>query len=243
MWVGHGGRVSKRKQPKPPYKGAPPMQCSVYYWWWEFLKRHEGYKQTCLNGGKGEYEELYRDLGNVHEGGFWEWWKAHQHLFDEPLPPIAKVIGKGDVKGLGDDILLIAVPKSQRLPQTIKQIKRALLAEGVKKGERQKPSAAIYKVVSKPVLSGLYDALRVWDAHKLFGDVPYYLIRDFIDGKLTEAEVREYATITSDKQKTELFGHQQIRIPKTLFVSRNLRIAKQYIDNLPTKEFPKRSHR
>lgn len=241
--VGYGGRPSKRKQPKPPYKGAPPMQCSVYYWWWEYLRRHEGYKATCLNGGVGEYAEMYAELGNVHEGDFWTWWKAHQRLFDEPLPPVAKAVSKSEARSLGDDMLLIAVPKSQRLAQSVKQIKRALLAKGVKRGERKRTSDAVYKVHSKPVLSGLYDALRVWDAHKLLGDVPLYLIKDFIDGKLTEAEVRDYAAITSDKRKRELLGEQHTRIPKSLFVSRNLRIAKQYIDNLPTREFPVRSSR
>jgi hypothetical protein len=241
--VGHGGRESKRKQPLPPYKGAPPMQCSVYYWWWEFLKRHEGYKETCLNGGKGEYAELYRELGNVHEGGFWQWWKAHLHLFDEPLPPVAKVISKDALADLGDDMLLIAVPKSQRLPQSMGQIKRALLAEGVKKGERLKPSEAVYKVHSKPVLSGLYDALRVWDAYKLLGNVSLYLIADYVDGKLSEAEVRKYDAITSDKEKRELIGDAYHRGAKSLFVWRNIRIAQQYIDNLPKKIFPFRTHR
>ena len=241
--VGFGGRKSKRRQPKPPYKGAPPMQCSVYYWWWEFLKRHEGYKETCLNGGKGKYAELYKELGNVHEGGFWEWWKAHQHLFEEPLPPVAKVIGKADVDEVGDYMLLIAVPKHQRLPQSIKQIKRALLAKGVKMGERQKTSEAIYQVHSKPVLSGLYDALRVHDAYKQFGKVAFYLIKDYIDGKLTAAQVREYDAITSDKKKRELLGDPYLRGTKSLFVWRNINIAEQYIKNLPSKRFPVRTKR
>ena len=35
---------------------------SVYYLWWEFLRRHDGYKETCENGGKGKYAKLYARL-------------------------------------------------------------------------------------------------------------------------------------------------------------------------------------
>ena len=47
---------------------------SVYYFWWEFLKHHEGYKKTCESGGKGQYARLYADFGNVHGVSFREWW-------------------------------------------------------------------------------------------------------------------------------------------------------------------------
>ena len=43
---------------------------SVYYLWWEFLRRNEDYKKTCENGGKGKCDRLYADFGNVHEGTF-----------------------------------------------------------------------------------------------------------------------------------------------------------------------------
>jgi hypothetical protein len=55
-----------------------PWEDSVYYIWWEFLRRHDGYKKTCDNGGEGEYAKLYADFGNVHEGTFTEWWTRDQ---------------------------------------------------------------------------------------------------------------------------------------------------------------------
>ena len=47
---------------------------SVYYFWWEFLRRHAGYEHTCENGGKGKYADLYADFGNVYGLSFKEWW-------------------------------------------------------------------------------------------------------------------------------------------------------------------------
>ena len=33
--------------PKAPFPKAPPYQRSVYYYWWLFLKEHEGYRACC----------------------------------------------------------------------------------------------------------------------------------------------------------------------------------------------------
>lgn len=61
-------RKDLRPQPHP-YKHV------VYYWWWEYLKRHTGYLQTCVDGG-GEFESLYQDFGDVRGDDFWEWWTS-----------------------------------------------------------------------------------------------------------------------------------------------------------------------
>lgn len=62
--------MGKNLLPQPhPYKHV------VYYWWWEYLKRHTGYLQTCADGG-GEFESLYQDFGDVRGDDFWEWWTS-----------------------------------------------------------------------------------------------------------------------------------------------------------------------
>ena len=40
-----------------------PWRRNIYYFWWEFLKRHEGYRKCCERGGTGEYSEFYCRLG------------------------------------------------------------------------------------------------------------------------------------------------------------------------------------
>ena len=96
---------------------------SVYYLWWEFLRRHEGYKETCENGGKGKYEKLYADFGNVHEGTFREWWTKDDRgarLFAEPpLPNNVVALTPKELDALPEDwdagsLLVVAIPLSLR---------------------------------------------------------------------------------------------------------------------------------
>ena len=67
-----------------------PWNESVYYMWWEFLRRHEGYMRTCENGGTGRYSSLYEDFGDVHSADFKTWWSKNDRgarLFAEPATP------------------------------------------------------------------------------------------------------------------------------------------------------------
>ena len=121
-----GARPSRRQPPQKPFKEAKAWQTSVYYYWWEYLRRHEGYRRTCENGGKGKYAALYRDFGDVHAGEFWDWWKGHMDLFCEPTPPYARIVVLRDVVDTPPNTVLIQVSLEQRLALTIRQIKRQL---------------------------------------------------------------------------------------------------------------------
>ena len=39
---------------------------SIYYLWFEYLKRSEKYKKACANKGKG-MTKLYKDFGNIFQ--------------------------------------------------------------------------------------------------------------------------------------------------------------------------------
>ncbi len=71
---------------KPPYPNAFGWQCSVYYYWYEYLRRHEGYRETCLNDGTGSCADEYVTFGNVHDLNFAEWWGERFWLFEEKRP-------------------------------------------------------------------------------------------------------------------------------------------------------------
>jgi len=76
-------------------KSSEPYKNSAYYLWWEFLRRNDGYKKCCENGGKGQYSKLYQDFGNVHQTNFKTWWQTNNRgatLFGEIVPPEFKVI-------------------------------------------------------------------------------------------------------------------------------------------------------
>ena len=62
-------------------------KASVYYWWYEYLRRSDVYRKCCERGGKGKLAWLYEDFGNVfaeantEKEAFRVWWREHAHLF------------------------------------------------------------------------------------------------------------------------------------------------------------------
>ena len=59
---------------------------TIYYQWWDYLRAHDGYKETCEAAGKGEFADLYKKFGNIHSMDFPTWWKRKgRGLFAEPF--------------------------------------------------------------------------------------------------------------------------------------------------------------
>ena len=113
--------------PKSPFHGAKPWQESVYYFWWEYLRRHDGYRETCRNGGRGKLSAMYRDFGDVCTGTFMNWFDERgARLFAEMEMPRCRVVRPGDVAGLGADWLLIAVPKARKQRSALRHIRELL---------------------------------------------------------------------------------------------------------------------
>lgn len=78
----------------------------MFYYWWEYLQRHDGYRETCEAGGIGQYAKLYADFGDVHSGDFWSWWAKHDHLFAEPRARQAELVDHAELsKQASDDVL------------------------------------------------------------------------------------------------------------------------------------------
>ena len=116
-WVEGNIRYRKNKTAKggkTSVKGVPTTD-SIYYLWFEYLKRSEKYKTACANNGKG-MSKLYKDFGNVfeYEGveGFWSWWNERgQYLFGiEGKQEIVEFDNADEVVGY-EDYKLIAIPK------------------------------------------------------------------------------------------------------------------------------------
>ena len=117
-WVEGNTRYRKNKTAKggkTSVKGVP-ITDSIYYLWFEYLKRSEKYKTACANNGKG-MSKLYKDFGNVfdYEGveGFWSWWNEKgQYLFGiEATQEIVEFDSADGVVGY-EDYKLIAIPKN-----------------------------------------------------------------------------------------------------------------------------------
>jgi len=133
-WEEGNTRYQKNKNAvggKTSVKGVPTTD-SIYYLWFEYLKRSEKYKKACANNGKG-MTKLYKDFGNMfeYEGaeGFWTWWNERgQYLFGiESKQEIVEFDNANEVVGY-DDYKLVAIP-TNLTKTTIKKRLNKLIAE------------------------------------------------------------------------------------------------------------------
>ena len=161
-----------------PFRGAEPWQCNVYYFWWEFLRRHEGYKDCCERGGKGKYRKLYADFGNIHKhDDFWKWWSEKveddvwktptrgERLFAEPAGRQIEITNR--VFNTRSDTLTVTIPLEIRTPHLIQQLRKLLDERQEQVNEVRRTSRALYPVAtSTPKLRALYYALRVYDVEQ-----------------------------------------------------------------------------
>ena len=238
-----GARKTKRKPPKPPFRGAKPWQCSVYYFWWEYLRENEIYLRCCANGGRGKLWKLYRDFGDVRDDNFWAWWRTHDHLFSEPLPKRTEVVERNS-KIAHDGYMVLAVPTDIPLALAFQQIKRLLSPAMNRPIRLTTDSQAKYPVATKPVLSSLNTHLEVWRARKDHPRLKLFEIADLVGLVVDETLPKELA---SDFKRGATEHRKDLdrilRKKKAVLVSRHLRIARQYIDGVGIGEFPKRDRR
>ena len=141
---------------------------SVYYLWWEFLRRSTAYKKCCASGGKGKMKNIYQDFGDVFTTDFKRWWQTNErgaYLFAEQLPPKMIVIDKMPDASISGQVLVLQVP--------LKLPKRLLMAEfqkllnvnhSGKRGRRNNvSSSARYPVTGHIDTDALQKCLRVYD--------------------------------------------------------------------------------
>jgi len=230
----------KRRRVQPPYKDAPRMHCSVYYYWWQYLRRHSGYRSVCERGGKGRMACLFRDFGDVHATDFWTWWRSHAELFAEPRPRVVSVFDADERK---DDTLIVVVPLENKASLSVRQFKKLLEAHVKAKKRAITVSRAKYPVATKPHLPSLHQHLSVWDAKHAhpdlddaeLADVAGITVNQVVDG-MTLSQFR-HAGMSTDRAERVLKRRKQ------LAVQRHLRIAAQYIENVGKGFFPYRTTR
>lgn len=247
-----GVRPSKRKPPNPPYKGAPSWKCSVYYYWWEYLRRHEGYRQCCLKGGKGDYAKLYADFGDIHaHDDFWLWWskEGHNELFCEPTARQIRVFDANSrfEPTLSIDTLTLELPLELRTAYLIAGIRTVLKQQAAKAKAAKRISRARYPVATKPVLMSLHQHLVVYDAHRANPKLKLYEIYDLVhqEAGMNVSETVHGETVAK-LRKLDLPYYDILRVVRQRqanVVRRNIRIAEQYIDNVANGLFPCRINR
>ena len=116
-------------------KSQERFKNSVYYLWWEFLRRSEAYKKCCESGGKGKLMKIYQEFGDVFATDFKTWWQTNErgsNLFAEHLPPKFQPIKVIPDESIMNQVMLLQVPMAlpkrllmsefQNLLNNIKQI-------------------------------------------------------------------------------------------------------------------------
>lgn len=235
------GAPYRARLPKPPYAGAEGWKCSVYYYWWEYLRRHDGYKRTCERGGTGKYAALYKSFGDVHASSFTDWWWSHFHIFTF-VSDAQRFSGKSQPHIEFPGVFLhvgYAKSKSEMMSSArdeIMKLRQRELNEELEKAIEFKPAA-------RPVLKSLHQHLLAWDAKKLHPDLD--------DADLCDVAGLEVSLPYDPKEIAELKAEgagvgdleRANRRAKMLTVQRHLRIAQQYIDNVVLGQFPLRKGR
>jgi hypothetical protein len=172
-WVEEGVRYQKDKRVrggKRRVKGTWTTD-SIYYLWFEYLKRSERYKKACANNGKG-MTKLYKDFGNIFEyvgvEGFWRWWNERgQLLFSaKPLSNIDAFFTIDDIEDYKIEIdkgqiLLLPIPTSGSREVIKKSVNKLIDEIDIQKDKEHKPQ---YEVESQKVdVKGLQKALLAHD--------------------------------------------------------------------------------
>ena len=222
----------------PPFPNAKPWQCSVYYYWWEYLRRHKGYQATCDAGGMGDFAELYGDFGDVHSTDFWTWWRGHNHIFAEP--PVRQV-RKAEAHEVSDKTtVILSVPLDTRLSLTTAQFRRLIEPMLIEHNRSKSLSGAKYPVETKPYLPTLHEHLMVWDARQADANIKDADIADSVGLRINH--VVDGETIASRKSLQLGFKdiERVLERRKKLSVQRHLRIAEQYIHYTSKGRFPLR---
>jgi hypothetical protein len=150
---------------------------SVCYLWWEFLRRHEGYRNTCENGGQGKFAAMYADFGDVHASDFKTCWtkgdRGAQLFAEPPIPQSVGTLNKSDLARLSqgwDETTLLLVSIPLRLPKAFIERRVAKLVRQHhcrKRGERlMTESRAKYPISTQFNIHSLKTILDVYDLRR-----------------------------------------------------------------------------
>ena len=152
--------------PKPPYKNADRNKCSVYYYWWEFLRLNEDYKDSSKRSQNPKMKSVYDDFGDVSDDDFVGWWiNRGRDLFCEKKPSIEVVMNIADLSRYRDNYYFVAIPRYGEIDRVMTEIHDILIPHLSGTGEfldfstGTNASTAKYPVYATPHLKSLHEHL------------------------------------------------------------------------------------
>ena len=215
-------------------------QRSVYYWWWEYLRRNDAYKICCEKGGRGELAELYADFGNVHAMDFKQWWTENNRggtLFAEQAvedrlrelkPDEAAELGGWDK----NEFMVVLVPLSQPKRHLTQRFTTLLKHrhEGARGKRMLAKTTAMYKLAGQFTIESLRATLKAYDLRQADPKMPLWRVA--LEAGLAKTVQKERAGSIYEPdadQKNAL----------NVAASRALKRAKAMISNTARGVFPK----
>ena len=217
-------------------RSASYWQRSVYYWWFEYLRRHAGYKKTCMQSGKGKCAKLYADFGDIHSVEFKDWWTTDDRgaqLFAEPRAEHhVQVVSKiSEEEAAYDEIIFVKVPLNFS-KKILKRDFARLLAKhhfGERGHRYARESSAKYEVVGQPNINALRTTLQVYDYRKLHPELKLWEIA-------RDLKLFHFEQMPQPDDLPETISDKKNLLAAT--VSRYLRKAETMIDNVGRGRFP-----
>lgn len=214
--------IVQSQLPDPPFKDAPSYMCSVYYYWRQFLREHEGYIKYCESGTGNKFDNLFKDFGDVRDGDFWRWWSDGGYcLFHEQGSVLESLGGPPDGRRSTEE-LLVRVSLKADIDSIVDEL-RALLRNRLRPSKAT--STARYPVASTPYLSALYQTLAVRRCWRAYPDA-------------SNSEVADLAGLPGWSMADP--ADSNIRSEKSMAVSRALKRARQLVEGAGMGVFPAR---
>jgi len=206
-----------RNRPKP----ESAWKCSVYYWWWEYLRRNVEYQIASKSTDKGRFAALFEDFGVLGDD-FKTWWSERGvHLFAEPpAEETVRVLEQGEIVPNGT--LTITFPLNLPKKHLEKRFKELLMKEHQGKRGRQmaKLSQARYRFKGQPNLHAIELGLRVYDHRMKNPDMPLWQLGNTLEGFQAGNKILKTDTPASVTNKKNILAATVCRYIKR--VERNI---------------------
>lgn len=153
--------VSAAKQPNPPYPSAPGWHCSVYYYWWRFLRLNEDFRRA-VRRDKVREGTVEHDFRHALDFKFRDWWPRYgRYLFCEPPEQGLRLEDPPVPAARVDDRIVVSIPAHSDLERVLADMRPLLQPVLASKKAEAGGSRARYPVWTKPVLTSLEQHFRI----------------------------------------------------------------------------------
>jgi hypothetical protein len=219
-------------------EGNPPqtVTASPYYWWFMFLRLNTNYKKFCQSKGRGTLGKLYKDLGDVTEVNFKDWWKEKAHYFAEPKKGYRMMIAlnQEEIAPFNDDTVLNLVVPLTWSQRSLKKAFTSLVLSKVEKGRR---GVSVEKSDAQYRLSGRWHIEALKTAYNV------YAIKSKADAegeKIYWADIGIQAKLPMSYAvaKESVGQNSDIRRTLTILTKRHYNRALLFIDAAASNSFP-----